>query len=244
MGARQDDLIQEIENTLQREMEVDLGTRSLHIDCSDGTAVISGEVRNVAEKGRIAYLASTVHGVDRVEDGLRVVPGKPMEDSELASHLAEVIERDPSFVNYTLKKRVAGEESTVRQGLPEPAGTIELEVEDGEIVLSGEVEDPAYKRLAGALAWWAPGTRNVVNNLELRPGSEDNDDEILEGLRIVMDMNPFLDSSQIAIQCANGEVILDGLVANPEQREMAEMDAWCTFGVRHVDNRIQVEGRS
>jgi osmotically-inducible protein OsmY len=241
MSPRQDDLIQEMESRLQRELGLDPQSRSLSVDCDGGTAVLSGEVRSVAEKGRIAYLASTVHGVDRVEDALRVIPGKPMDDEELADHLAGILERDPSFVNYTLRKRVAGEESTVRAGMPEPAGSVELEVEDGEVVLEGQVQDPAYKRLAGALAWWAPGTRNVVNNMRLWPSDEDSDDEIVEGLRIVFDMNPLLDASQIGIECANGEVILTGTAANAEQRDLAEKDAWCTFGVRHVDNRIETE---
>jgi osmotically-inducible protein OsmY len=35
--------------------------------------------------------------------------------------------------------------------------------------------------------------------------------------------------------------MLEGVVASPEQRRMAERDAWYVLGVHGVDNRLRVE---
>ncbi|NIO09735.1 MAG: BON domain-containing protein, partial [Deltaproteobacteria bacterium] len=39
------------------------------------------------------------------------------------------------------------------------AGEIEIEVENGVVVLNGHVPSMSHKRLAGVLAWWVPGSR-------------------------------------------------------------------------------------
>lgn len=44
-----------------------------------------------------------------------------------------------------------------------------IEVKKGIVTLNGEVPSLTHKRLAGVLAWWVPGTRDVVNGLEEVP---------------------------------------------------------------------------
>ena len=54
---------------------------------------------------------------------------------------------------------------------------VEAAVRDGVVTLNGRVQSLSHKRLAGVLAWWVPGTRNVVNGLDVQPPEEDTDDE-------------------------------------------------------------------
>jgi osmotically-inducible protein OsmY len=98
----------------------------------------------------------------------------------------------------------------------------------------------SHKRLAGVLAWWTPGCRDVVNSLYVEPAEEDNDGEVVDALRLALEMDPLVDAAQIRARCRNYVVTLDGFVRTEEERRQAERDAWCLFAVDRVVNRIEV----
>jgi osmotically-inducible protein OsmY len=98
-----------------------------------------------------------------------------------------------------------------------------------------------HKRLAGVLAWWVPGTRDVVNGLEEVPAEEDNDNELTDAVRLALEKDPFVNAVKIRVTTQDWIVTLDGLVPNETMKQMAERDAWYVLGVKKVDNRIQVE---
>jgi osmotically-inducible protein OsmY len=116
-----------------------------------------------------------------------------------------------------------------------------VEVEDGVVTLNGQVPSLAHKRLAGVLAWWVPGSRDVVNGLEEVPPGEDNDDEVTDAVRTALEKDPFVRAEQIRIATKNNVVTLEGIVSSDAAREMAEFDAWYVFGVDRVINRIEVQ---
>lgn len=96
------------------------------------------------------------------------------------------------------------------------------------------------KRLAGVLAWWVPGSRDVINGIAVEPPEDDSDDAILEAVRLVLEKDPFVNASQIRAGVRGSVVTLLGVVPSEAEREMAEFDAWYVFGVDKVDNRIEV----
>jgi osmotically-inducible protein OsmY len=59
-------------------------------------------------------------------------------------------------------------------------GAIELRVENGVVTRAGEVPGLDYKRLAGLLAWWVPGSRDVINGLGVTPPEQDSDAAMTE----------------------------------------------------------------
>ena len=122
----------------------------------------------------------------------------------------------------------------------ERSGDIEVAIEDGVIVLEGAVRSLSHKRVLGALAWWTPGCRDVVNALDVVPPEEDNDGEVLDALRLVLEMDPLVRADQITARCRNYVVTLEGCVRNDEERRRAELDAWTLFAVDKVVNRIDV----
>jgi len=90
------------------------------------------------------------------------------------------------------------------------------------------------------LAWWTPGCRDVVNSLDVVPPEEDNDDEVVDALRLVLEMDPLVQAEQITASCRNYVVTLEGYVRTGEERRQAERDAWALFAVDNVVNRIEV----
>ena len=94
------------------------------------------------------------------------------------------------------------------------------------------------------LAWWIPGTRDVVNGMEVVPDQVDNDDEITDAVRLVLEKDRLVDESEIRARTSNRVVTLEGLVPNDRIREMAEIDAWLVFGVDGVVNRLELQATS
>lgn len=55
--------------------EPDLKTLGINVDSKDGTVVLKGEVKTMADKQRAEQVASTVSGVSRVDNQLQIVSG-------------------------------------------------------------------------------------------------------------------------------------------------------------------------
>ncbi len=211
----------------------------LDID-GEGTLTIEGEVPSVAAKKlaleRVAALAEVAGILDR----LRVAPAAPMQDAEIRAHLRAAFVGEPSFGALKIAVRRGSEVSPVR-GVPDrPLGRIVIEVDDGLVTLNGRVPGLNSKRLAGVLAWWVPGSRDVVNGLAVEPEEEDGPDLLEEAVRIALEKDPFVDASQIKAGVRHRVVRLTGLVRSEAQRDMAERDAWYVFGVDKVLNEIEV----
>ena len=91
------------------------------------------------------------------------------------------------------------------------------------------------------LAWWVPGSREVINGLEEVPLQQDNDDEVVDAVRLVLEKDPWVRAEQIRVRVRNYTVMLEGLVPDAKVKEMAEFDAWYVFGVDRVINHLVVE---
>lgn len=121
-------------------------------------------------------------------------------------------------------------------------GAIGLSVDRGVVTLDGTVPSLSHKRLAGVLAWWVPGVRDVVNGLEIAPPEADDDDEISDAVRLVLEKDPLVDAPQIGVSTHRAVVTLTGTVRCAMERQAAERDAWCIFGVDDVKSEIEVRG--
>ena len=128
------------------------------------------------------------------------------------------------------------------RGAPEKAlGVLDIEVTDGVVLLNGRVPGLTSKRVAGVIAWWVPGVRDVFNGIEVDPPEDDSPDLIAEAVRAVLERDPFVNASQINVDVRGTLVRLTGLVPNETERFAAERDAWCIFGVDTVVNEIKIQ---
>jgi len=213
---------------------------------ADGTLTLIAEVGSVAAKKRALELAAAPAEVRGVVDRLRVTPAAPMEDGEIRDHLRELFGNELVFQDFAIREGRQGSDPSVPEFTPiatapeAPRGRIDYEVREGVVILNGEVPGLVSQRLAGVMAWWVPGVRDVINGLEPTPPEEDAPIRIEEAVRIVLDRNPYVDDTQIRIGVRHRVVRLTGAVRSAGERDMAEADAWCVLGVDDVINEIEV----
>jgi osmotically-inducible protein OsmY len=224
----------------EHESRINLHQYPVHIEWSGGSLLLDGEVENIIAKKLALELAAAIPGVAGIIDRLRVAPAQRMGDGAIRDHVRNALLQEPALETCTIRVRDGQKLTTYRESSQEPGGTIDVLVEDGVVTLDGRVPSLSHKRLAGVLAWWVPGSRDVVNAVEIIPPQEDNDDEITDAVRLVLEKNPFVDASHIHVSTTNAIVTLEGLVANETEKHMAEFDAWYIFGVDKVTNKIAV----
>jgi osmotically-inducible protein OsmY len=225
---------------LASEPRVDLHNHPVAMDLEGDTLTLEGEVASVAAKKLALEAAVTPPEVTGVIDRLRVTPAQPMGDGQIRELVRDALLQEPAFEECTIRETAKGETITLREPPVHGRGCIEVEVTDGVVTLNGEVPGLDNKRLAGVLAWWVPGSRDVINGLAVEPPEEDSFDLIAEGVRLALEKDPFVDASQLRVGVRGTVVTLAGLLPSEAQRDMAECDAWYVFGVDKVVNRIEV----
>jgi osmotically-inducible protein OsmY len=233
-------IVNEVAAALERETSVNLHRTPLYLSFADGVLTMEGEVEHIMAKKRALEVAAAIPGVAGVIDRIRLVPATQMEDGEIRDHVCTALLAENQLASSAIWAIVKGKPEVVRE-TDGAIGSIDIEVTDGVVVLNGAVSSLSAKRLAGVLAWWVPGSRDVVNGLEVSPPQEDNDDEVVDAIRLALEKDPFVNAAQIRVSCRNYTVTLEGLVKNETQRHMAEADAWYIFRVDRVVNLMQVE---
>jgi osmotically-inducible protein OsmY len=232
-------ILAQVRTALRSEPRVKMSHDSIHLEFADGDLTMQGEVPDIAAKKLALERAGAVPGVDHILDRLHVAPAERMADGRIRDLVRDALVEEPALAECDLYEWNKGERQTVRS-LQSPRGTMAIRVEDGVVTLDGEVPGLSRKRLAGVLAWWVPGSRDVVNGIGVAPPEADSDDEVAEAVRLVLEKDPFVNAGQIRVGVRQSVVTLGGIVPTDSEREMAEFDAWYVFGVDKVVNRIEV----
>lgn len=197
---------------------IEMHEHPIHVKDGNGIISIEGMVGDISQKKRTILYAMRLEGVGGVVDRLRVKPVKRMGDDEIRAHMYDAIMEEPTLAQSDIK----------------------IEVDSGVMDIEGTVISLSHKRLAGVFGWWIPGTIDVINSLEVAPPEEDTDDEVTDALRIILEKDRLVDASSLSISCKDWVVILDGILGSEAEREAAEDDAWYTWGVNEVINKIRV----
>lgn len=228
-------LLQKIDAALARYPRLRLIRNSLQIHVDDGVVVVEGALDSIATKRMIPRLIIEASGGLGVLDRLRLIPGEPRRDADIAAELRDRLMADPSFGPYEIK---AGSEVKDDESLP--GRIIRVSVTAGVIGLAGVAESLRHRRLAEVLAWWVCGCRDVDNRLYVSPTEIDSDAEITGALRLVLERDPRVDANRVAVRTRDRSVRLMGILPEQAQRNRAEDNAWYIAGVHDVDNRIRV----
>lgn len=235
------DLAQSVRAALEADIRVNIARYPVRVDATtDGAIVLEGELSDVAARKSALSVAAGVPGVRGIVDRLRIVAATPRGDGEIRDSLVKFIEKESELSNCTLRVRLEGRVDTLHDAGRDAFGEIEAEIKSGVITLNGQVLSLTHKRMLGVLAWWTPGCRDVINGIAVVPEEQDSDDEIVDAVRIALEMDPMLKAETIAVQCRDAVVTLEGDVRTEEGRRQAELDAWYVFGIERVVNRLRL----
>lgn len=234
-------VLDSIRAAMEHHPSIHLAPHPVHLSLEkDDVLVLEGEVQDVASKKLLLEVAAATPGLAGLVDRLHVTPARPMSDAEVRQHVLDALLDEPALRDCGVRVREGATVRLLRPTAPGTRGGLEVRVEDGVVTLDGDINSLAAKRLAGVLAWWVPGVRDVVNGLGVEPPEPDSDAEISEAVHVVLEKDPFLDAGEIAVDTHGRTVTLRGVVHGEEQRRMAENDVWYVFGVDKVENRLTV----
>ncbi|MBI5776901.1 MAG: BON domain-containing protein [Nitrospirae bacterium] len=233
-------VLKAVRAAFERAPRINLHKYPVHMDFQDGALTLEGEVEHIAAKKLCLELAIAVPGVTGIVDRLHVAPATWMGDGAILDAVRDVLLQEPSLQSCTIKLKRKGRVETARAVTTRPHGIIEVSVKDGVVLLDDHVSSLAQKRFAGVLAWWVPGSRDVVNGMAVEPPQEDSDEEITKTVRMVLKKDPFVNVDRIRVNTDKAVVTLEGDVPSEAQKEMAEFDVWYMFGVDKVVNRLEV----
>ncbi len=231
-------ILEEVRRRLEAEPRVDVARHPVALSVADGVLTMEGELADLGAKKLALERAAAVAGVEHIVDRLRVAPAIAMGDAEIRDHVRDLLRAEPELQPLAREPPSPDAAPALRPDVV--VGTIGLSVADGVVTLDGIAPSLAHKRLAGALAWWVPGVRDVVNGLEVVPPEADDDGEISDAVRLVLETDPLVDATQLGVSTDRAVVTLTGVVRCDVERQAAERDAWCVFGVDGVNSEIQV----
>jgi osmotically-inducible protein OsmY len=224
---------------LRSEAKVGLSAYPLQLDFANGHATLDGETGSIVAKKLALEAVAALPEVTGIVDRLRVQPATPMGDREIGNHVRDALLQEPALSDCAISVWSDGDVECVRRP-DERIGDLDVAVRDGVVTLNGHVPSLARKRLAGVLAWWVPGSRDVINGVAVEPPEDDNDEAITDAVRVVLEKDPFVNASQLRIGVRDAVVTLTGQVPTESEREMAVFDGWYIFGVDKVHDEIAV----
>jgi hyperosmotically inducible protein len=128
----------------------------ISVETKDGVVTLTGNVPNDTEKTKAETLAKNTDGVKRVQNEIKVNPEASSSLSEKAKEAGDAIS-DAAILTKLKAKLLA-------DGI---SGT-DVDVNNGQVVLKGQVDDPQKKAKAEDLAKNTDGVKNVKNELTIK----------------------------------------------------------------------------
>ena len=123
---------------------------------------------------------------------------------------------------------------------------INLQVQEGRVLLTGSVEDPELRVKAVRLAWQANGVREVINEIEVRDSESLSDAAqdtwISTRLRTRLIGDAEIQSRNYSIETVNGTVYLIGIAQNQGELDRVVAHARNVSYVKRVVDYVRVKG--
>jgi len=195
----------------------------------DGEVTLTGTVDSYQERELAKKVVKGVRGVRSIDDQIEIQYRQDRSDIETKNEIERMLHWN-TYVDNML---------------------IDVDVDDGQVTLSGTVGSAAEKRLAEAAAWVA-GVKSVDSSeLSVEGWARDEDlredkyvvkseKELNAAIQDALLYDPRVNSFDIEVDVVGGFVTLRGEVDNLKAKRAAEQNAKNTVGVASVKNRLKV----
>lgn len=118
---------------------------------------------------------------------------------------------------------------------------INVAVEDGAVVLKGQLPELAEKRMAVNIVRRMREVGDVKDQLRLVSSTEMTDKQIQQHVEDGLQQERAIHDRQIQVAVMDGVVTLTGTLDNIEEKCLAGLIAWWVPGVTDCDNQINIE---
>jgi len=142
---------------------------------------------------------------------------------------------DDSTLSNDIKTRLLSEEGF---------GEVDVEVAQGLVLLSGRVNTPEQRVRAEDIAWSAPRTQDVANEINIEPAggflANAADELVTARVRASLMASKTVKSINYNIETYNGVVYLMGIARSQEELKEAAERASVVTGVKRVVSYVRV----
>lgn len=254
-----------ITTKIQSQYFIDTEVKPWNVDVTtrrDGTVTLRGEVDNAAAREAAERIARQTDGVTRVVNQLRVegereeaapARGGNEEQPDRTAQAETDLEHPDTWLTAKVQAKFFMDREVKGRN-------IDVDTQDGVVTLTGEVETPAQRRQAVALANNTEGVRSVNDQLRLEAATDADqtaaagtsgrsNERVVEDAWIttIVQSKFFLDGDikgrDINVDTRNGIVTLQGEVENETEKLAAQAIAEETDGVGRVVNQLAVIAR-
>jgi|SRR5271157_1430612 len=202
--------------------EPSVDATKIGVSVRDGIVTLDGYVDSFAEKLAAERVASRVAGVKAVAQELKVRLLQSYERND-----ADIAEATVNALEWNMMV---------------PHDRIKVEVQDGKVILSGEV-DWEYQRVAAYNAVCClVGVKGVINQISIKPSVSPVD--VKSKIKSSFKRHSALDAKHITVESEGSKVILNGTVHSWMEKQEAASAAWSAPGVSDVENNLVVQGAS
>jgi osmotically-inducible protein OsmY len=211
-------LQQDIMNELKWDPSVKAAIR---VDVKDGVVRLSGYVDSYSKKWAADLAAARVFGVKAVESEeiqVRLPNSLKRPDENIARAASNALEWDVSV----------------------PHDRVKVQVQNGLVTLSGEVDWWYQKNAAETAVRHLMGVVSVSNGITIKPESELLDADIKDKIESAFQRNAVLDARRITIETRGSKVILRGSVHSRLEKEQVQWAVWAAPGVSEVESHITI----
>lgn len=221
----------EIENNAEQALGYNLTTESyeVNVDVKNNTATLTGAVESWPEKRLSEKVVKSVRGVAKVVNMIEVEYDRQRTETEILNDVA----------------------STLKWNALVDAETINVEVEDSTVHLSGVVGSAAEKRQAIENAYVAGVTAVDAEDLSVIDWAKDpmqrdkgfvpkSESAVEAAISDALAFDPRVSRYSINVEVNDHTAVLRGTVDHLAARRAAAETAGNTVGVREVKNRIKV----
>ena len=212
----QSDVISE----LKWEPSIDAGT--IGVSVRDGIVTLDGYANSFVEKLTAVRAASRVMGVKAVAQELKIRLPQSYERND-----ADIAEAAVNALEWNMKV---------------PDDRIKVEVQDGMVILTGEVDWEYQRAAAHDAVCCLIGIKGVTDEINIKPSMSPVN--VKSKIKSAFQRHSVLDAKNIIVESDGSKVILNGTVHSWIEKQEADSAAWSAPGVSNVENNLVVTGAS
>ena len=208
----------QIQHDVSRELEWAAAIDATKIDVAvkDGLVTLGGQVSNYSEKWEAERAVQRIAGVKALVVKLIVAPLDTRTDADIA----RAAEGALAWVSYV------------------PKNSINIQVENGWITLSGSVTWDYQRQNVATAVRYLTGVKGVSDEITIQADAPST--QIKADIESALERGFDSEDQDVAVSVSGRNVTLSGTVTSWWQRDLARNAAWNATGVQNVTDHMTI----